>query len=390
MKYKHRQIEELIKYNIKRDKSILLLGSRQTGKTTLLNNINCDLSISFILPSVRIRYEKDISLLKGEIEALRTVDKKPLVILDEVQKIPESLDVVQYLIDNDVANFILTGSSVRKLRRGSNINLLPGRVVKIRLDPFIYSENKINNIQEALLYGSLPGIALTKKTDDKEIDLESYVEIYLEEEIRAEALVRNIGSFARFLELAGLESGKIVNFNNISREVGASHTTISSYYEILEDCMIVERVEPISKSETRKKLTKSCKYLFFDLGVRRISANEGLKLTKERLGQLFEEYVGLELIRLARFCKDKTKIKFWRDPDGPEVDWVIEISGEYIPVEVKWSDSPNIKHAKNIHTFLKEYKNTNNKGYIVCRTDKPVKLSESITAIPWQDLSTLV
>src|SRR3989338_2958241 len=281
MQYISRILEKNIINLIKnKRKSILLLGPRQTGKTTLIARFKSDLFISLIRPDVRQRYEKNPELLVGEIESLDTHKKKcPLVILDEVQKVPVILDVVQDIIDNKKANFILTGSSARKLRRGSNVNLLPGRVLSLRLDPLTCSELKEIKLMDLLMYGSLPGIVALKDPRDREFELESYVVTYLEEEVRAESIVRNLGPFARFLELSASESGNIINLRKLSQEIGVSHTTIGAYYQILEDCLIAERIEPLTRSKTRKKLTKSEKYLFFDLGIRRVAAREGTRLS---------------------------------------------------------------------------------------------------------------
>ncbi|MBI2500239.1 MAG: ATP-binding protein [Deltaproteobacteria bacterium] len=388
MQYIQRQLESGLQHHLDRGKSILLLGPRQTGKSTLLARLSSDLTLSLASPGTRQRYEKNSSLLIGEIEALAKKTKRPLVFLDEVQKVPTIMDAVQDLIDRHVAQFILTGSSARKLRKGRGVNLLPGRVVSMRLDPFLHQEYA-QPIEMILTDGTLPGIVQEREATDREVDLKSYVETYLEEEIRAEAIVRNIGSFARFLEFAGLESGNIINLHGLSQEMGVSHTTIASYFEILDDCLIAERIEPITQSLTRKKLTKSNRYLMFDLGVRRLCAGEGRSLSRDRLGNLFEQYVGLELIRLARLKTVSTKIRFWRDPDGPEVDWVIERGGEYIPIEVKWNDRPSRQDIRHLKVFLKEYKKAK-KGYVVCRTPRPVKLEEEITAIPWQQLSETI
>ena len=388
MEYIPRLAESSLRHHLSRGKSVLLLGPRQTGKTTLLDHLGFDISISFVLPSVRLRYEKDPSLLQGEIGAIAGKSKKnPLVVLDEVQKVPSIMDVVQDSIDKKMAQFILTGSSARKLKKNNALNLLPGRIVAMRLDPFLYRETHYDAVQKHILYGSLPGIFQVEKPEDKETDLKSYVETYLEEEIRAEAVVRRVGQFARFLEYAGLESGNIVSFRALSQELGISHTTISSYFEILEDCLIAERIDPITKSNTRKKLTKSSKYVLFDLGVRRLCANEGLQLTPERWGHLFEQYVGLELIRNARLT-GQHKIKFWRDPDGPEVDWVIEKHHSYTPIEAKWTEAPNPGHTRHLQTFLKEYPEAK-KGYVVCRTERPVQLASNIMAISWKNIGDL-
>jgi predicted AAA+ superfamily ATPase len=241
------------------------------------------------------------------------------------------------------------------------------------MDPFTQTEFA-QELENHLIYGSLPGLALLLDTRMKNVELRSYVETYLEEEVRSEALVRNLPSFYRFLEVAALESGKIV--------------TISSYYEILEDCLLVERIDPIYHSASRKKLTKSSKYLFFDLGVRRMAAQEGTKLGAPRRGELFENFVGLELIREAR-SKLSTEIHFWRDPDGPEVDWVIKTSGNYIPIEVKLSPNPGIKECKHLQTFLSEYDGPHG-AYVVCTTPRRYKITENITAVPWQQIAKIL
>jgi predicted AAA+ superfamily ATPase len=258
-----------------------------------------------------------VEALPGKRHAAR-----PLVLLDEVQKVPVLLDVVQDLIDRGLANFVLTGSSARKLRRGKTLNLLPG-------------------------------ILASEAVQDRETDLESYVTIYPEEEVRAEAIVSNIGPFARFLEYAASESGQVVNLRKLSQEIGVSHTTIRSYYEILEDCLIVERVEPLTKSRTRKKLTKAQKYL------------------------------------CACLSRKKVRILFWRDPDGPEVDWVVEREGRYTPVEVKWTDNLLPKEVRHLQTFLSEYPSAE-AGYLVCQVRRKAKLSKGILALPWQEVDGLV
>ena len=390
MQYISRLQEEAIKRTIKRKKSILLLGPRQTGKSTLIKRMESNLFISLMDPKIRQRYEKNPELLEGEIKTYLSKKKSmlPLVVVDEVQKVPIILDAVQEIIDNHEGIFILTGSSARKLRRESNVNLLPGRVISLRLDPLIIDEVKPKNLIDVLMYGSLPGIVNLSQPKLKEEELESYVTTYLEEEVRAEAIVRNLGSFGRFLELAASESGSIINLRKLSQEISVSHTTIASYFQILEDCLIIERIEPITKSKTRKKLTKAEKYLFFDLGVRRVAAREGVQQPRERLGMLFEQFIGLELIRCSRIQSRKFKIRFWRDPDGPEVDWVIDSGDSYIPIETKWTDTPTKSDIKHLKVFLDEHKNSKF-GYLICQTPRKVLLDKNIIALPWQESSSL-
>ncbi len=386
-----RKIENALKSAVARDKSILLLGPRQTGKTTLLNQLSADLSISFIQPPLRLRYEQDLSQLMNEIEALQRNTTLPLVIIDEVQKVPLVMDMVQDLIDRNVAKFILTGSSARKLRRSSHVNLLPGRVIPLRMTPCIYPEIAYLNptLENLLIEGSLPKIITLDSFAEKQEWLNAYVSIYLEEEVRSEALVRNLGQFARFLELAASVSGKIINYTKLSQEIGIAHTSIAAFYQVLEDCLIVERFEPYLKTKTHRKLTKTHKFIFFDLGVRRLAAKEGRNLPTEFMGHLFEQFIGLELLYYSRYQPQPISIHFWRDLNGPEIDWVIQTPEALIPIEVKWTTTPTMQDAKHLQTFLREYEEAS-KGYIVCRIPRKMKLSETIYAIPWQDIYTLI
>lgn len=390
MDYIPRSIEPRLRSALARGKSVFLLGPRQTGKSTLLDRLEGDLLVSLVPPEARLRYEKEPSLLAGEVAALRARSSRrlPLVLLDEVQKVPAILDVVQDLIDRRAAQFVLTGSSARKLRRPAGANLLPGRVVALRLDPLTCAELPGLPLEDRLLYGTLPGIVSVDRKEDRETDLASYVSTYLEEEVRAEAIVRNLGHFARFLELAASESGRIVNHRKLSQEIGVAHTTIAAYYGILEDCLVAEIVAPPTRSRTRKKLTKSSKCLLFDLGVRRLAAKEGPRLPRETLGFLFEQAVGLELIRHARLSAEPRSVRFWRDPEGPEVDWVVEEGGRYVPVEVKWTDSPSPGDAKHLRLFLDEYPNAE-RGYLVCRTPRRALLTKDVLAIPWQEIQEI-
>lgn len=389
-------ITRLLQKNIldalSKDKSVLLLGPRQTGKTTLINQIPAEKRFTLANPRDRLRYEKEPFILTAEVESMAEKFSSilPLVIIDEIQKVPILLDAVQDLIDRKIAKFILTGSSARKLRRGEHVNLLPGRVIPLRLDPLVQKELFQNNLLERLLLdGALPEIVLQENRQERETLLEAYVTVYLEEEIRAEAIVRDIGHFARFLEFAASESGKIINFSKLSQEIGVTHSTIASYYQILEDCLIAERVEPIIISKTRRKLSKAQKYLFYDLGVRRIAAREGSELPRDYMGHLFEQYVGLELIRWIRLFQKRFQLRYWRDPSGPEVDWVIEANQKYIPIGVKFTEAPTIQDAKHLQIFLNEYEQAE-KGFIICRTPFSMKISDKIAALPWDQIDSML
>ena len=388
--YIHRLIESNIRKTLERGKSVLLLGPRQTGKTTLIEQrIKPDISYSFAHVATRQRYEQNPALLERELEEkIKNYSTPPIIFIDEVQKIPLVMDMAQVLIDKRQAQFILSGSSARKLKAGSDINLLPGRVVSLHMPPLLYQEFSSQNpsIEALLLYGTLPDIVGELDFSLREIDLYSYVSTYLEEEIRKEALVRNIGHFSRFLQVAAGEAGKQLNFTRLSQDIGISDTTIANYYQILEDCLLVSRIDPITKSQTKRRLIKSPKYLFFDLGVRRACANEGIGLPKKIMSELFEHYVGNELVYQAQLNFPQIKVRYWRDTAGPEIDYVLDIAQHYLPIEVKWTDKPDIQDARHILKFMAEYPHVDT-AYIVCQTPHRYRISEKIIALPWQEIA---
>ncbi len=293
------------------------------------------------------------------------------------------------MIDKKVAQFVITGSSARKLKQQSDLNLLPGRVLYFKMSPFSSSERTDLNLDHHLYYGSLPEVTLTTKHSDKEEYLASYVETYLEEEIRKEALLRKLPDFIRFMELSAIESGNVVNYTKISNEIGVSHLTVKSYFEILESTLIGQIIKPITESETRKKLLKSPRFLYFDLGVRRLAAGEGNKLGRPRLGQLFEQFVGLELSRQINFINSRIGLHYWQDPQSAEVDWVLRKANQYIPIEVKYKSTPNASDISHLEKFLNEYPCPHG-GFIVCDTQLPMKINSRIVAISWKDIATIV
>ncbi len=390
--YIHRLIASVIRKHLQRGKSILLLGPRQTGKTTLIEQyIKPDISYSFARVATRLRYEKNPALLEKELEEkLKSYSSPPVIFIDEVQKIPLVMDMAQVFIDKRQAQFILSGSSARKLKTGSEVNLLPGRVVSLHMTPLLYQELRPLNLslESILLYGTLPSIVTEVDAASREMDLHSYVETYLEEEIRKEAMVRNLGHFSRFLQLAAGEAGKQLNFTRLSQDVGISDTTIANYYQILEDCLIVSRIDPIVNSITKRRLIKSPKYLFFDLGVRRACANEGTQLPQKIIADFFEQFVGNELVYRSQQDFPEVKVRYWRDSAGPEIDYVLDVAQHYIPIEVKWSDKPNLSDARHILKFMEEYPQAK-QGYIVCQTPHRYKIHDKILALPWQEIASI-
>lgn len=385
-----RLLEKNIRQALQRGKSILLLGPRQTGKTTLIEKqIKPDIQYTFAHVATRQRYEKNPVLLERELEEkIKAFSQPPLVFIDEVQKIPLVMDMAQHLIDHQKAQFILSGSSARKLKTGTDLNLLPGRVVSLHMTPLLYEEFSDLTLETILIYGTLPAIVTDWDDASRDIDLSSYVGTYLEDEIRAEALVRKVGNFSHFLQIAAGESGKQLNFTRLSQDLGIADTTIANYYQILEDGMIILRIDPITETYTKRRLIKSPKYLFFDLGVRRACANDGVKLPQKIMSDLFEHYVGNELIYQSQLKSPFIKVRYWRDTSGPEIDFVLDVEKSYIPIEVKWTDKPNAYDARHIKKFMNEYENVN-QAYIVCQTPSRYKIDDSVTALPWQEISCL-
>ncbi|MEA2065416.1 MAG: ATP-binding protein [Patescibacteria group bacterium] len=397
-----RYLDKEIAAVIRKRQSCLILGPRQVGKTTLvdfcLRKEKNVIKLPLQNPSVRIELESNPGLLVRTIEAEKI---KPIVFIDEAQKVPEVFDAIQYLIDNKKAQFILTGSSARKLRK-AGVNLLPGRIKHFYLDPFLWGEiglikenyisslkiknvdkNKIYSFEESLVYGSLPQIVNASKKEKADL-LRAYSEIYLEEEIRAEALSRKIGAFSRFLELAAIESGTAPNFSKLSNQSGVSQPAIKEFYNILKDTLVAERVDPFFKNN-RGRVMSSSRYYFFDLGVRNALARLPLEkgLVNAQKGILFEHAVMLEIIRKTRALNKNYKINYWRTRAGAEVDCVIDMGAKVIPIEIKASKNISLSKIKGLKSFLNDYKDIAKQGYVITMGERKEKLADNITAIPW-------
>jgi len=408
----HRQYKPLNRYLnakmdelVKKRQSCFILGPRQVGKTTLVKEYLTKeknyREYPLQDPSIRISLEADPARLIREV---RAGNPKSLIYIDEAQKVPALFDSVQLLIDEKRANFIITGSSARKLKR-AGVNLLPGRVKRFRLDPLMFgelgllnpgaiSELAVSNInhnfkyslEDIMVFGSLPGIALSTQ-DDRVEYLKAYSDTYLEEEIRSEALSRKIGAFSKFLELAASESGTSPNFTKLSQQSGVSQPAIKEYYNLLEDTLIVERVDPYLTS-ARKRLLSSSRYYFFDTGVRNALARLPLvpEMVNAQKGVLFEHAVILELIRRTRSVNSNIKVNYWRTNSGLEVDCVLDMKNKVIPVEIKASSSVKLSELKGLVSFMEEYKSKCETGYVITYGGKKEKLSEKILSVPWNEM----
>ncbi len=380
----------------------LVQGARQTGKSTLLRHVLDDCGPTLVLDlqdrRLRRRYEADDGLLVRELEADPGVQA---VFVDEIQKVPGLLDDVQYLHDRDPErfHFVLTGSSARQLRRHA-ANLLPGRVHATFLSPVLQAEIRdceilplqhgtgerfpARDLAACLVQGSLPGLFHESAASWAET-LGSYVDLYVENEIRQENVVADMGAFARFLRLAALESGQVVNFTKLARDVGVVPNTLRNFYQVLEDTHVGLRVRVFGRS--RKRVLQAPRFLLFDLGVRHVLAGLPVDdvLLKLDPGHLFEQWVLAELWYRCQARGRGHALATWTTASGAEVDAIVETPEEAIPVEVKWTDRPTPADARYVETFLDVHPDLARRGYVVCRCPRRQALTQRTTALPWDE-----
>jgi len=406
MVYYSRLLHEKLVSAVSHDKVRLIFGARQVGKTVLMNHIipqERTMMYNLQDASIRRRLEKDPSRFTRELRALPS--EITHVVVDEIQKVPTLLEEVQFLYDRDKSRFqfFLTGSSARKLRRHS-ANLLPGRSHVYQLFPVGLCEEagrtaKLGDLQAGLgqpfpkkplpsklILGNLPGVR--RETFESALEtLSAYVDNYVEEEIRKEAIVRNAASFGVFLQLAALASGKPTNLTKMSQESGIAVSTLKTYYQVLSDTFLGYWLRSYRKSP-RKRLLTTPAFYFFDLGVRNAAAelvlNETLLSTVG--GPLLEHLVGLELIQKAAYLGRGYDVSFWRTVSGAEVDFVFETPEEDIPIEVKWTDTPTARDARHVRKFLQLNAGRARRGYVVCGVSQAQQLSDNVQALPFEEL----
>ncbi|MCP4270040.1 MAG: ATP-binding protein [Candidatus Brocadiaceae bacterium] len=345
-------------------RSFFLFGPRQVGKSTLIKSLLSKsdiLLIDLLLYQTLIKYKSNPEILIDEVAFLIKGKKnrsRVTVFIDEIQKAPELLDSVHYLIEKfkNKVTFILTGSSARKLKKTS-ANMLAGRAWHYNLFPLTHLElGEDFVLGAALLKGTLPPLVSESRKACFSI-LKSYTQTYLKEEILDEAMVRNIGAFSNFLHIAADQSGKIVNYSTMARETGVSSKTIKGYYEILEDTLIAVKLEPYLKS-ARKRLVRHPKYYLFDLGV--INSLNG-RITEESVkpptiyGTLFEHFIILEVYRLIHYIEKPYRLYHWRSSHGAEVDLVVESHNRVWAIEIKSSKVVQSKDLRGLASFMDEH-----------------------------------
>lgn len=308
-----------------RHRSVLLLGPRQTGKSTLVRRTFPEAAIYDLLEADTFRQ------LSTHPEHLRqTLDPaRRIVIIDEIQKCPPLLDEVHLLIErNRSLRFVLTGSSARKIRRGG-ANLLAGRARMARLHPLVSSEIPGDRLLDRLDRGSLPAFLDAPEARD---DLRAYVGAYLKEEVQAEGLTRSIGGFGRFLDVAGLTNGEQINFTAVASDAGIAPSTVREHYRILEDTLVGEQLPAFRRTRTRKAVA-TAKFYFFDVGVANTLRRTGaVEPGSDAYGRALEHLVFLELRSWLDYRGRDDPLAYWRSRSGFEVDFVV---GESAAIEVK-------------------------------------------------------
>jgi len=390
----------------------MVFGARQTGKSTLLRRLLPDAAVwlDFSSPGERAEYLRDPDRLVQRCRALPRTKAPGVVVIDEAQNVPAIFDAVQHLYDSGKTRwrFVLCGSSARKLRV-TGANLLPGRSMLYRIYPLVVPERPFPEARPAkegdsplplpssrvkeprfpptdlvtrLTFGELPGIAVAAPRDRAEL-LRAYCLVYLEEELRREALIKDWAAFSRFLRLAAAESGHMLNYAKIAKEAGVSLPTVKNYYQVLEDMFIAFRVPGFSGSP-RKSLLSTERCYFFDLGVRHAAAELPLEAAAIRAnpGPIFEQWVGIELWKRLQYLGAGT-LQYLRTKAGAEVDFIVTRGHRLLPIEVKWTENPSLQDARHLLAFLEEHPKRAPHGYVVCRCRHPLRLHDKVTALPW-------
>jgi len=362
-------------------KSVLLLGARQVGKSTLMRSLAPDRIINLADEELHLAYAKDPGRIGRELRAL----KRPSVVLvDEVQRVPALLNTVQALIDENCGHkFLLTGSSARKLKRGG-ANLLPGRILFEHLDPLTYWElGDAFDLDRALTLGTLPGIFLDEESGADVLD--SYATVYLREEIQAEALTRDLGSYARFLDFAAAASGQWVNYSKLASDTEIPKETIRRFLQILEDTLLVFRIPPYEARSTIRRVSQRDRFVFFDMGVR--NALLGLHRRAQsstELGGLFEQWLILQALFYSRAHKLAWRVSAYRTDGGAEVDFVIEAGRKTVAVECKLGKTVSAGQLSGLKAFL-DIAPEGSRGMVVFQGSERQQLTDTIDAIPYRE-----
>lgn len=365
------------------EKSFFLFGPRGTGKSVWLEQRlgHAASRIDLLKSSEYLRYKRDPSILAHEASALQ--DSQPWIIIDEVQKLPELLDEVHSLLfeSRHRYRFALSGSSARKLKR-SHANMLAGRALLKRMFPLsILEVGEDFSLQDALRYGQLPLSVTSPARTDKVEFLDAYVETYLKEEIQQEALVRNLDSFFRFLSVAGMMSGQLLNIANIARDVGVARTTVQGYFSILEDTLLGWHL-PAYRNKAKVKEVAHAKFYLFDCGVQRaLVGRHRDEPSAVEAGALFETFVLNELRALNAWLSHGAQFFYWRTEAGNEVDLIWKRGEQAVGFEIKSSAVWQEKFNKGLNVLLRA--GDIGHAFGVYRGDRVQKVGK-VTVLPYR------
>ena len=331
----------------KLDEAMFLFGARQTGKSTLLKErFREAIYYDLLNPSVR----KALKLNPNSLwEALQDKPAGTLVIVDEIQKVPELLDVVHSLMVDRGLFFILSGSSARKLKR-SGANTLGGRAIPETLYPLVWPEVTDFQIDRAVQNGMIPRHYMVEDATKR---LSGYVKIYLDEEIREEGEVRQLDAFERFMEVAAISDGEMLNYSNIAADCGVSAKTVKSYFQILYDTLIGYEI-PAFRKEIKRKIVQAPRFYYFDVGLANyLMGRNSLKRGTDDYGHAFEHLVMQEIIAYKGYNDKRDTISYWHTYDQKEVDVVI--GDAKVAIEIKSSEHVETKHRKGLKAFKEEH-----------------------------------
>lgn len=356
-------------------KSFFLFGPRATGKTSLIKRQLSDhsLIINLLKSDVFLR----LSSKPWELEEIVNTRSKPddIVVIDEVQKVPMLLNEVHRLIEEQKITFLLTGSSARKLRH-HDVNLLAGRAWEAYLFPLTMQEIPDFSIDRYLNYGGLPSVYLSAHPQE---ELTAYVDTYLKQEIQAEALVRKIPAFTRFLQTAAATSGDMLKFTSLASDVGIPVSTVREYYQILQDTLIGFLLPAWTKTVKRQPISMA-KFYFFDVGVmHQMLGIHNVQPQSQDYGRAFEHFIAMELRAYLNYYRKQESLSYWRSKQGQEVDFII---GDHTAIEVKSTSTVTSKHLSGLKALKEE--NICKKYYLIS-FDKVNRITDGIEIMYWKD-----
>lgn len=357
-------------------KSFFLFGPRAVGKSYLIRETLPDTKIYNLLdPVVLTDLTRNPKLIEQQQDSWQR-----LIVIDEIQKYPAILNEVHRLIEEHQARFLLTGSSAKKLR-SSGVNLLAGRAWEAQLFPLVWKELPEPELDLFLLRGGMPSVVLS---NDPWEELTAYAATYLEQEIRAEAFVKNLGQFVTFLDIVSTKVTEELNYQSIASDLGVSPPTVSNFFQLLEDTLIGFRLYPYTKTKVRKATSRP-KFYTFDLGVSSALLGRRELLAKsDSYGKAFEHFIALELRAYLSYRRRQEKLKFWRSQSGMEVDFVV---GDSLAIEVKASETVPDRSLKGLKAFSEEGLV---KRLMLVSKEPTRRRIEKIELLPWQEFIELL